>query len=97
MFPGTAFPPQRWNRRWSGTRTWAEAAVVGATDEHTGQAIIAWVILESHTRDHGKDMVDELSGGSSAGDFADSPPEGDPRRPGVTEDPQRQDHAPATA
>ena len=38
----------------------AEAAVVGATDEHTGQAIIAFVILQAHTRDRGTDLVDEL-------------------------------------
>jgi acetyl-CoA synthetase len=38
----------------------AEAAVVGASDEHTGQAIIAFVILESHPRGRGKDMVHEL-------------------------------------
>ena len=38
----------------------AEAAVVGAADEHTGQAIIAFVILESGSADGGQDMVDEL-------------------------------------
>ncbi len=38
----------------------AEAAVVGASDEHTGQAIIAFVILQAHTRDRGTDLVDEL-------------------------------------
>ena len=38
----------------------AEAAVVGATDEHTGQAIIAFVILQSGSVDGGQDMVDEL-------------------------------------
>ena len=38
----------------------AEAAVVGASDEHTGQAIIAFVILEAHARDVGKQLVDEL-------------------------------------
>jgi acetyl-CoA synthetase len=38
----------------------AEAAVVGATDEHTGQAIIAFVILQAHAHDRGAEMVDEL-------------------------------------
>ena len=38
----------------------AEAAVVAASDEHTGQAIIAFVILQAHTRDRGTDLVDEL-------------------------------------
>ena len=38
----------------------AEAAVVGATDQHTGQAVIAFVILQAHARDPGAEMVDEL-------------------------------------
>ncbi|MFS0896600.1 acetate--CoA ligase [Mycolicibacterium litorale] len=37
----------------------AEAAVVGATDEQTGQGICAFVILESHAKDN-ENMVDEL-------------------------------------
>ncbi|WP_197375267.1 acetate--CoA ligase [Mycolicibacterium baixiangningiae] len=37
----------------------AEAAVVGATDEQTGQGICAFVILESHAKDNDK-MVEEL-------------------------------------
>ena len=37
----------------------AEAAVVGASDETTGQGICAFVILESHAKDNGN-MVDEL-------------------------------------
>ena len=40
----------------------AEAAVVGASDETTGQAICAFVILEAHAQGHGDDMVDELRG-----------------------------------
>jgi acetyl-CoA synthetase len=40
----------------------AEAAVVGASDEMTGQAICAFVILEAHAQGHGDDMVDELRG-----------------------------------
>jgi acetyl-CoA synthetase len=38
----------------------AEAAVVGASDDTTGQAIIAFVILESHAKDRGDGMVEEL-------------------------------------
>jgi len=39
----------------------AEAAVVGATDEHTGQAICAFVILKAHHADmEPQVMVDEL-------------------------------------
>jgi acetyl-CoA synthetase len=42
----------------------AEAAAVGASDEHTGQAIIAFVILEAgavdSAHDGGPDMIDEL-------------------------------------
>jgi acetyl-CoA synthetase len=38
----------------------AEAAVVGATDDHTGQAICAFVILEAHAAGRSDEMVDEL-------------------------------------
>ncbi|MGD9622436.1 MAG: acetate--CoA ligase [Mycolicibacterium sp.] len=39
----------------------AEAAVVGATDEHTGQAICAFVILKAHAAAMSREqMVDEL-------------------------------------
>jgi acetyl-CoA synthetase len=38
----------------------AEAAVVGATDETTGQAICAFVISTADARRSGADMVDEL-------------------------------------
>jgi acetyl-CoA synthetase len=39
----------------------AEAAVVGATDEHTGQAICAFVILKAHHAELPRDqMLDEL-------------------------------------
>jgi acetyl-CoA synthetase len=39
----------------------AEAAVVGATDDHTGQAICAFVILKAHHADTpNEQMVDEL-------------------------------------
>ena len=38
----------------------AEAAVVGASDEHTGQAICAFVILKSSAHGGEKNMVEEL-------------------------------------
>ncbi|WP_392507980.1 acetate--CoA ligase [Naumannella halotolerans] len=38
----------------------AEAAVVGATDETTGQAIVAFVILRADAGDGGDDIVNEL-------------------------------------
>jgi acetyl-CoA synthetase len=38
----------------------AEAAVVGASDETTGQAIVAFVILRSEAGDGGPDVVNEL-------------------------------------
>ncbi|MEZ0363726.1 acetate--CoA ligase [Mycobacterium sp. pUA109] len=38
----------------------AEAAVVGATDEQTGQGICAFVVLEGSHADRGEQMVDEL-------------------------------------
>ncbi|WP_236054768.1 acetate--CoA ligase [Mycobacterium sp. SM1] len=38
----------------------AEAAVVGASDEQTGQAIIAFVILEEHAKHRDADIVEEL-------------------------------------
>ncbi|GAA4118699.1 acetate--CoA ligase [Knoellia locipacati] len=38
----------------------AEAAVVGATDETTGQAVVAFVILRGGAEDHGDQTVQEL-------------------------------------
>jgi len=38
----------------------AEAAVVGASDETTGQAVVAFVILRSSAGDGGEDVVQEL-------------------------------------
>ena len=38
----------------------AEAAVVGATDEHTGQAICAFVILKESAHGGAANMIDEL-------------------------------------
>ena len=38
----------------------AEAAVVGATDDTTGQAVVAFVILRGGSEDHGDETVQEL-------------------------------------
>jgi acetyl-CoA synthetase len=38
----------------------AEAAVIGAADETTGQGIVAFVILRSGAEDRGDEMIDEL-------------------------------------
>jgi acetyl-CoA synthetase len=38
----------------------AEAAVVGASDETTGQAVVAFVILRGGAEDHGDETVQEL-------------------------------------
>jgi acetyl-CoA synthetase len=40
----------------------AEAAVVGATDDTTGQAVVAFVILRGGAEDHGEETVQELRG-----------------------------------
>ena len=40
--------------------TVAEAAVVGASDETTGQAVVAFVILRGGAEDHGDETVQEL-------------------------------------
>ena len=74
----------------------AEAAVVGASDETTGQGICAFVILEADAKDN-DNMVDELREqvAKEIGKIAR------PREihvvPELPEDPQRQDHATAAA
>src|SRR6202000_1986171 len=46
----------------------AEAAVVGVTDETTGQAICAFVVLEaSHAQTTGAEIIDELRGEGAPG------------------------------
>ena len=74
----------------------AEAAVVGASDEHTGQAICAFVILKAHRDMEPQAMVDELR--------AEVAKEISPSRNPVRStwcpncrDPQRQDHAAPTS
>ncbi len=72
----------------------AEAAVVGATDPTTGQAIVAFVILRGNAED-GEGLVDELRNHVGQGDRPDRQAAADHDRPGTAQDPQRQDHAAA--
>ena len=75
----------------------AEAAVVGATDQTTGQAIVAFVILRG--------TAEEATRRSSTSCATTWPrtlgpiakPRADPAGAGAAEDPLRQDHAPAAA
>ena len=72
----------------------AEAAVVGASDPTTGQAIAAFVILRSEAGDGGPDVVQELRNHVAK----EIGPIAKPRQIMVVaelpEDPLRQDHAP---
>ena len=72
----------------------AEAAVVGAADEMTGQGIVAFVILRGSAADTGDALVAELHRPRRQGDRADRQTQADPRRPRTPQDPVRQDHAP---
>ena len=78
----------------------AEAAVVGATDETTGQAVVAFVILRGHVADdkaHGDVLVQELRNHVAQ----EIGPIAKPRQIMVVaraaQDPLRQDHAAAAA
>ena len=73
----------------------AEAAVVGAADEMTGQGIVAFVILRGSAHGHRHSLVAELKNARGQGDRPDREAEADPGRPGTAQDPVRQDHAPA--
>ena len=76
----------------------AEAAVVGATDATTGQAIVAFVILAAHTntsrpRRHGR----RPQGRGRPRDLTDRAPPRHQDRARTAQDPLRQDHAPPAA
>ena len=80
--------------------TVAEAAVVGATDEITGQGIVAFVILRGDAADdeaEGEALVKELRDHVAK----EIGPIAKPRQimvvAGAAQDPLRQDHAPAAA
>ena len=73
----------------------AEAAVVGAKDEDTGQAVVAFVILRDEAGDGGEDIVEELRKHVRK----EIGPIATPRQIMIVaraaQDPLRQDHAPA--
>ena len=75
----------------------AEAAVVGANDETTGQAVCAFVILRESALEDGEEARRRPGAAQprAEGDRRDrqAPPDHDRRR--TAQDPFRQDHAPA--
>ena len=74
----------------------AEAAVIGQSDEDTGQAICAFVTLRGEDRaQRGADRGDPRR--SRRADRQIRPPEADHLGRGPAEDPLRQDHAPPAA
>ena len=75
----------------------AEAAVVGAKDEDTGQAVCAFVILREEAGDGGEDIVEELRNHVRKEIGAIAKPRADHDRRGAPQDPLRQDHAPPAA
>ena len=72
----------------------AEAAVVGAKDEDTGQAVCAFVILRDEAGDGGEDIVERAAQARPQGDRPDRHPAPDHDRPRAAQDPLGQDHAP---
>ena len=73
----------------------AEAAVVGANDEDTGQAICAFVILRESAGDGGEEIVEELRDHVAKRDRQDRQAAADHGRRRAAQDPLGQDHAPA--
>ncbi len=74
----------------------AEAAVVGAADETTGQAIVAFVILRG-TASESEDLVGRAAQPRRQDPRPDRQAEADPAGGGAAQDPLRQDHAPPAA
>ena len=75
----------------------AEAAVVGAADEMTGQGIVAFVILRGSATDTGEQLIVELKNHVAKEIGPDRQAQADPGRARTAQDPLRQDHAPAAA
>ena len=71
----------------------AEAAVVGAADEMTGQGIVAFVILRGIGSGH-RHPGRRTQGPRRQGNRAHRQTQADPRRPRTPQDPVRQNHAP---
>ena len=75
----------------------AEAAVVGAADETTGQGIVAFVILREGVENTGDVLIAELKAQVSTDISPIAKTASDHDRAGTAEDPVRQDHAPPPA
>ena len=75
----------------------AEAAVVGVTDDTTGQAICAFVVLRASYEAHEGTARRAARRRWPRRSRPIAKPREDPRRARAAEDPQRQDHAPAAA
>ena len=75
----------------------AEAAVVGAKDEDTGQAVCAFVILRESARRRRRGHRRGAARARRQGDRQDRPAAADHGRPRAAQDPLRQDHAAAAA
>ena len=78
--------------------TVAEAAVVGADDDTTGQAIVAFVTLKGASDvdgEAGEKLVAELQGPRGQGDRPHRQAAPDPADARAAQDPQRQNHAAA--
>ena len=73
----------------------AEAAVVGAKDEDTGQAVVAFVILRDEARRRRRGHRRRPAQTRPQGDRPDRHTAPDHDRPRAAQDPLRQDHAPA--
>ena len=75
----------------------AEAAVVGATDPTSGQAIVAFVTLRVDAGEPNDERGQELRAHVADEDRTDRPAEDGRVHRRAPEDPQREDHAPAPA
>ena len=77
----------------------AEAAVVGAADETTGQAVCAFVILKESALEEGEEapdsLIQELRAARAEGDRRHRQATSGDGRPRAAEDPVGQDHAPS--
>ncbi len=71
----------------------AEAAVIGAADETTGQGIVAFVILREGVENTGDELIAELRQQVSVEISPDRQAARDQRRAGAAQDAVGQDHA----
>ena len=75
----------------------AEAAVIGQSDEDTGQAICAFVTLQGDDDEGSEELEAEIREHVAVADRQARPPEADHLGLRPAEDPLRQDHAPPAA